>query len=288
MPVQHNHNSARLSTSRADQIRFKTHASTPIKEFSILRRSLLFAEVAMISYLPVEQCKAGADKLGFKHTTHFKSNGAHAFWFQTDHDSVVVCRGPELNVRDDIATYANAKTVVAETVGRVHGGFKREVDELWPRIEHELASNHQPLWFCGHSIGAALAMMCASRCLLSYIKSEPEELHTFGSPRVGDRQYTTHTTLRHFRWVNNNDPVPTFPSPLLGYAHSGRELNLDYLGHIKQLSGWRQINHRMGGFYRSLVRWRNDQLTDHSIVDYIDSIFEAVRVENSSGRQLVQ
>ena len=284
MPNRHLPNFSQLSTKRADQIRFKSNASSPIQDFSLLRRSLLFAEVALISYLPIDQCFLGAEKLGFREVLSFKSDGIQAYWLRSDHDSVIVCRGHEFTEWNSLKSNAIARTTVAETVGRVHIGFKREADDLWPRVEHELEGNAKPLWFCGHSIGGALAVICASRCLLSYIKSEPVELHTFGSPRVGNRLYSNHATLKHFRWVNNNDLVPRLPPSLLGYAHSGTELYLNYLGQVRQLSGWRRIVDRAQGSYRSLLRWKIDQLSDHSIIEYIDAVFEAVRAEESSGK----
>ena len=51
--------------------------------------------------------------------------------------------------------------VIAETAGRVHRGFKREVDDLWPRLEQALVNNTRPLWFAGHSLGGAMATICA-------------------------------------------------------------------------------------------------------------------------------
>jgi len=60
---------------------------------------------------------------------------------------------------------------LAETVGRVHGGFKQEVDDLWPDIERHLADNTPALWFAGHSLGGAMATICAGRCKISKIPS---------------------------------------------------------------------------------------------------------------------
>ena len=268
-----------LKDKKASQFSFKSRVDRPIANLSLLQRSVLFAEVSMISYLALDECNIAAGKLGFVDGKFFNSNGAQAYWFQSDHDSVVVCRGTEAKEWEDIKADANALTAVAETVGKVHRGFKSEVDEIWPYIEKELESNQKPLWFCGHSLGGAMANICAARCMLSYIKSEPEELYTFGSPRIGCHRYVNHVKLQHFRWVNNNDIVTRMPPPWLGYRHNGQEMYLDRFGHLQKIHGWRRVSDRIQGFFSSLKKGKIDQLADHSAVQYIDTIFQLSRQE---------
>ena len=268
-----------LANKKASEFSFKSRLRGPISELSLFQRSLLFAEVSMISYLSIEECNIAAGKLGFIDGKFFNSNAAQAYWFQSEYDSVVVCRGTEAREWEDIKADANALAAVAETVGKVHRGFKAEVDEIWPYIEKELEPNTKPLWFCGHSLGGAMANICAGRCMLSYIKSEPEELYTYGSPRIGCRRYVSHVKLNHFRWVNNNDIVTRMPPPWLGYRHNGQEMYLDRMGRLKELTGWRRVSDRLQGFWEGLRKWKLDQLSDHSAVQYIDAIFEMVRKE---------
>lgn len=49
--------------------------------------------------------------------------------------------------------------VIAEIFSRVHRGLKAEVDMLWPRVMADIMSlkGKRELWFCGHSLGAAMA-----------------------------------------------------------------------------------------------------------------------------------
>lgn len=245
---------------------------------SVLEQSLFFAEVAMMSYLSPTECNVAAGKLGFKDGKFFECDGSQAYWFQTDHDSVIVCRGTEADEWNDIQADVNALTALAETVGKVHRGFKKEVDDLWPFIETALQENSKPLWFSGHSLGGAMATICAGRCLLSHIKSEPKGLYTFGSPRVGDKRYVNYTNVPHYRWVNNNDIVARVPPFWFGYRHCGHELYLNRHGKLKKLAGWRRLSDRMQGFVSELVqKFRIDHLSDHSIVDYIDHIFTLIR-----------
>lgn len=279
-----NKHDQKLATKKANQISFKSKLKGPIRELSFLRKSLLFAEVSMMSYLSVEETNKAAGKLGFIDGNFFNSDGAQAYIFHTKHDTVLVFRGTEANEWNDIRADADALTALAETVGRVHRGFKREADDLWPYLEEELASNKLPLWICGHSLGGATATICAGRCMISHIRTEPEELYTYGSPRVGDRAYVEHAKLEHYRWVNNNDVVTRVPPVWLGYRHCGKEIYLNNVGNIEDLRGWRRIKDRLGGFLRGLTRFKIDQLSDHSTLDYIDHIFAAVRKEEAANK----
>ncbi|MFK7767364.1 MAG: lipase family protein [Mariniblastus sp.] len=270
-----------LCNKKAIEFAFKSKLAGPIEELSLLRRSLLLAEVAMISYLSIEECNIAAGKLGFTDGKFFNCGGSQAYWFQNEWDSVVVFRGTEVDDWNDIRADANALTALAETVGKVHRGFKSEVDEIWPHIEKALEVNTKKLWFCGHSLGGAMAKICADRCMLSYIKSEPEEIHTLGSPRVGCKKYVNHVQIPHYRWVNNNDIVTRVPPILLGYRHSGTEMYLDHMGRLKKVSGWKRTADRLKGFFGGLRRGRIDHLSDHSSPEYIDNIFKAVRAEEA-------
>ena len=277
-------NSAKsLATKKANEFAFKMFLKTPIAEHSLLRKSLLFAEVSMISYLSVEECNIAAGKLGFTDGKFFNCGGAQAYWFQNEHDSVVVFRGTEVNDWNDIRADANALTAIAETVGKVHRGFKSEVDEIWPHIEKALESNRKPLWFCGHSLGGAMANICSARAMLSYIKTEPEGVFTYGSPRVGCKKYVSHVKLPHYRWVNNNDIVTRVPPMFLGYRHAGTEMYIDRLGRLKDdVKGWRRVSDRLQGFLSGLRRLKVDQLSDHSVPNYIDAIFKIVRAREAN------
>jgi triacylglycerol lipase len=257
----------------ADEFAFKSSVIQPLNTLGIVEQSLFLAEASLISYLTPQECNRAAGKLGFQLGKYFEHDGSQAYWYQNEHDSVLAFRGTEAHEWNDIKADANALTAVAETVGKVHRGFKREADDLWPVLEQHLETNSKPLWFTGHSLGGAIATICASRCLVSRIKSEPAGLFTFGSPRVGDRQYINHANIAHFRWVNNNDVVPRVPPFWLGYSHGGRELYLDRYGKLKNLSGWRRLSDRLQGLFAEFKsKFRIDYLSDHSIMDYIDHI----------------
>lgn len=183
----------------ADHSAHPTPNSTPIKLYSAasydlsqlndLKRSLLFSELSMLSYLLPEQVEKFGKQLGFTSIEFFNHDGSQAYAFSNNIDIVIACRGTEPTEWNDLKADINAIQALAETVGRVHRGFKKEVDDLWPVLEKMLEKNDKTLWFTGHSLGGAMATICASRCTLSHIKTNPMQVQTFGSPRVGDKQY---------------------------------------------------------------------------------------------------
>lgn len=263
----------------------------PISDLSFLQKSLLFAELSMLAYNDEREAAVAAAAIGFPDTTLLDNDGSQAFRFRNQHDCVITCRGTEPNEWNDIQADVDAVAVLAETAGKVHRGFKREVDDLWPMLEEILASNKLPLWFCGHSLGGAMATICAGRCVRSHIPSNPEELYTFGSPRVGDKRYVNFVKLSYYRWVNNNDIVTRVPPAWMGYRHTGQEIYLNRNGVIRKLTGWARTKDRLRGTLRGLAKWNIDALSDHKIHRYIDAILKALETEAAglaNGRREVE
>lgn len=251
----------------------------PIASLSWLRQSLLFAELSNLSYLARADAGRLACRIGFPEIRFYNHDGAQAYIFGNDEDAVVVCRGTEPNDWNDVRADLNLRWTKSETVGRVHFGFKREVDDVWPRLEQALANNRRTLWFAGHSLGGAMAAICAGRCVLSSIRSNPSALFTYGSPRIGTGRYVNHVRLEAYRWVNNNDIVTRVPPIWLGYRHKGQEIYLDSRGEIRDVQGWRRAVDRWRGFILGVWKGRVDHFADHAVGLYIESIWNAVQCE---------
>ena len=257
----------------------------PIADMTFLQRALLFAELSMVAYNDDAESRRACQLIGFPDVRFYDRDGSQAYRLRNDHDCVVACRGTEPNEWNDIRADADATSVLAETIGRVHRGFKTEVDDLWPMLETALIGNQQPLWFCGHSLGGAMATICAGRCFLSHIESSPRQLFTYGSPRVGDKAYINYIKLDHFRFVNNNDIVTRVPPAWLGYRHSGREVYIDHLGRLRRIGASGKRRDRWLGFVRSLRLRKIDHFSDHSIHGYIEALRMAVEQEEIAARQ---
>jgi triacylglycerol lipase len=256
-------------------------ARAPLASLSFLRRALVLAELAMIAYNDDAEAARAAGAIGFPDAQLFDHDGSQAYRFCNQNDCVLACRGTEPTQWNDIQADASAVMSVVGSIGNVHSGFNREVEDLWPLLEEALRNCRQPVWFCGHSLGGAMATICAYRCKTSSIVRDPQELHTFGSPRVGCRRYIRHADVTHFRWVHNNDVVTRVPPAWMGYRHCGREVYLDRFGRIRQLTGIFRSRDRWRGMISGLLNWRLDLLTDHSIRQYAQHIADAVKQESS-------
>ena len=266
-----------------DVIDVHSRVQGPIEDMPFLQQSLLFAELSSLSYYDPVDVEQPLQQLGFTESRYFDRDGAQAWIFCNEIDCVVACRGTEPHEWNDIRADVNAVAVVTETFGRVHRGFNAEVDDLWPRLEEALASNARRLWFTGHSLGGAMATICAGRCFLSEIDSLPYALFTYGSPRVGDKRFVNFVELNHTRWVNNNDIVTRVPPAWMGYRHSGQEMYLDRDGKIRDVTGMYRFRDRTKGFVRGLLRFKIDHFADHSMDRYIEYIKAAVESDVSDG-----
>jgi triacylglycerol lipase len=111
----------------------------------------------------------------------------------------------------------------------LHSGFKDAVETVWSAIETAIgkrAAPAQPLFFTGHSLGGALAIIAAARAALP--KNAPQiVVYTFGSPRTGGEpffdEYTPRLGGTTFRCIHGSDIVPTVPLTLLHvYRHVGQ------------------------------------------------------------------
>ena len=118
-----------------------SRVSGPIQDWGLYRKSLLFAELARIAYLHEEDAASGARQIGFPQVEFFDVDGAQAYLFSNEHDLVLACRGTEPREWNDVKADINAWPVIAETIGRVHSGFKKEADDLWPVLEQRLIEN---------------------------------------------------------------------------------------------------------------------------------------------------
>ena len=129
---------------------------------------------------------------------------------------VVAFRGTEPDAWQDILTDVNIVLVPWQT-GLVHLGFKNAFDLMRPALDPILKrlAPGRTLWFCGHSLGAALATLAADHYAARGVC-------TFGSPRVGDlvfaNAFNKKLSGKTLRYVNDHDVVTHVPLPI-GYGH---------------------------------------------------------------------
>jgi hypothetical protein len=125
-------------------------------------------------------------RMGLVEKGTFRDGNLFAALFQSGRQSAapftaLVFRGSSGHL-DNWVTNLDATARPWPTGGKVHGGFKRALLGFWPQIRETLARIEGPVFFAGHSLGAALATLAASL-------RPPRALYTFGSPRVGDGRF---------------------------------------------------------------------------------------------------
>jgi len=148
----------------------------------------------------------------------------------------VVFRGTEDLI--DVLTDLNTKPVKFLN-GTVHKGF---LDALFPvlsLVEQELEENPVSyLYFAGHSLGAALAVLGAAHALEQKGIKDHQQLcgiYTYGQPMVGREDFPGQEFGRDmfvgklYRHVYLNDVVPRLPPRSVDkqYVHIGTEYGVD-------------------------------------------------------------
>jgi triacylglycerol lipase len=175
------------------------------------------AEAALAAYWPLADAASVFAPAGLSwEYLREASTDCYVVWTL---DAVLVAfRGtqPEWgDIRTDI-TFVRAPW----THGHVHEGFKRALDVIWTPLQAVLArvSAGRAVWFTGHSLGGALAMLAADRY------EATEGVLTIGVPRIGDREFVTAFDARFkdrsLRYVNSADGVAYLPPEFLGYHHA--------------------------------------------------------------------
>ena len=242
-----------------------------ITNLTFSERSVLFAELSKLVYSSnIDHVKKVAGHMGFHTVEYYNSDGAQAYRFCNGCDTVIVCRGTEPTCLNDIRADLRAYPIESETVSRVHWGFKREVDDIWPRVREDIKED-SILWFGGHSLGGAMATIMASRCYHDTNLADPIEIYTYGSPRVGWSKYVESLgSMKHYRWVNNNDIVACLPFWILGYRHHGCIRYLNWEGRYIQYSSVDELKDRWRGFIQGIRNGSIDFFSDHSIDRYVN------------------
>ncbi|WP_411120287.1 lipase family protein [Streptomyces sp. 058-1L] len=105
--------------------------------------------------------------------------------------------------------------------GYAHYGFGEALESIYPEARSSLAEfrdNEQNVWFTGHSLGGALAMLSGARMYLEEPRLAADGVYTYGQPgqpRVCDRLLAATCNKgcknRMYRFVNDNDIVPQMP-----------------------------------------------------------------------------
>ena len=174
------------------------------------------------AYLDPVDAEPAYRKLGFDRFTAIVK-GTMIGYLVSDEDVVVIAfRG---TVADEISDWlANLDCLSVDTPqGAIHQGFFNAYNSMKDQIMKVLGGRRPKyLWITGHSLGGALAVVCAYD-LVENEKIALDGVITFGQPMVAHKQlaiYLDKLLLGHFaHFVNEADIVPRIPpSPFVHFG----------------------------------------------------------------------
>jgi triacylglycerol lipase len=202
------------------------------QEFDLVNAWWL-SEAAILSYLEKNSVAEKFAKVGLPEVVSFSGKSTQCYAASNNDFLILAFRGTEIWAEEgetdllkiitailaDIITDAKIKLIPWEQGGYVHQGFRKALQEVWQDLASYLESKDtgRSFWFTGHSLGAALATLAWKR--YGSLRTIPR-LYTFGSPRVGDKEFGKGFE-NTYRFVNNNDIVTKVPPPV-DYQHVGR------------------------------------------------------------------
>jgi len=188
---------------------------------------------------------------------------------------VIVFRGTES--KQDVFTDLNVlqENLYLKNIDlspKTHAGFLKQFLSVKESIIQYI-EKYDNIIFCGHSLGGALATIASLYFYFYFEKIKIINCVTFGSPRVGDKVFSKlfDTVINEsIRIVNDNDPVPCFPTTWRFEHVQGLQwLNQDVVK--KEIKVWR--------FYRflkytflNIFGYGYNALEDHSCENYIEEI----------------
>lgn len=130
-----------------------------------------------------------------------------------------------LKIEDWITDFTPARSATD-----LHSGFQNAVETVWPAIKTAIENrpaDEQFVFFTGHSLGGALAIIAAERAMRE-LNVQARAVYTYGSPRTGGAAffdaYEPKLGSTTYRLVHGTDIVATVP-PTADFRHVGQSRN---------------------------------------------------------------
>jgi hypothetical protein len=216
----------------------------------------------------------------FSDVKGFDAQSSQGIVINHEHFVVAAFRGT-----DEIADWLDNLNAVSTPgpLGEVHKGFYYALMDIWPQMKTTIRSFRRtsdgqpdrPLWLTGHSLGGALATLAVATLI------EADETfygaYTFGSPRVGNRDFArifnVEAKSKVFRFQNNLDIVTRVPARIMGYSHTGSFVYISEDGKLStDIGWWNRFMDTVKGVIGDIGDKGLDSIKDHNIDDYITAI----------------
>ncbi|MFJ6737997.1 lipase family protein [Streptomyces sp. NPDC091279] len=243
------------------------------------------ARAAGLATLDADGIDAQAKEWGFDRSRYFESSHAMPFPIEDTQayvmagDRMIVAgfRGTEVTKIYDWLTDVNTPPVPGPAnKGFVHYGFHQALQSVYPQIRdtiEEFRTDGQSVWFVGHSLGGALAMLAGARLYFEDPRLLPDGVYTFGQPRTCERLLAgAHNAAfrnRCFRFVNNNDIVPHLPpEPVYTHVNAARYFDADGRLH-ESMPLLARVKDGVKGVAADLFAPETDAVKDHHLENYL-------------------
>ncbi len=214
--------------------------------------------------------------------TYIDVEGAQAYVMSDKDDVLIACRGTEPTALNDVVADLKMFPVEHHLGGRVHRGFYDEYVKVIPSIKEALTKHDKKgtktVWVTGHSLGGAMAVLVAAEL-------QPNGgLHTFGQPRVGNKEFLNCVSeLSYYRYRNNNDLVTAVPPSWLFFRHGGVLRYINTYGNIRKASWAQRFKDKCRGHWQALKSFNLiDGFADHSMGNYHEFLYNM----DDNGEQL--
>ncbi|MEU9405734.1 lipase family protein [Streptomyces sp. NPDC048281] len=213
-------------------------------------------------------------------TPPFPLQDTQAYTMAGPHMVVTAFRGTEpVQIKDWLTDASTPPAPGPAGIGYVHYGFAEALASILPTVRaavQELRSDGQRVYFTGHSLGGALAMLAAARIALEEPKLAADGVYTFGQPRTCDRLLAAACNKglkdRVFRFVNNNDIVPTLP-PEPAFTHVAALRYLDHTGRLHTtVPALAKLTDKTAGLTADIFAPASDGIRDHFMTSYLTAL----------------
>ena len=133
----------------------------------IQNKPYVMAILSKVAYLQPEKAEITFKEYGFHNYKFIENDGAQCYIVNNEDNIVIIFRGTEpkqwSDIKADIKAY---KKQGLHKHGKVHAGFKDEVDKIYGEICHKLEQITNQMYdhevhLTGHSLGGAMATICA-------------------------------------------------------------------------------------------------------------------------------
>jgi predicted lipase len=227
--------------------------------------ALLCAVVAQAAY--TNQC----NEKNFVMTAKFENKGTDTqgfFGVYNGNTFVAAFRGSEetgtadwitdLKFLQDVFPYAKGDQSI-----KVHFGFNQAYKSVREAVIKAIQETpHKRVLLAGHSLGGALAKLCALDVAYN-VPGKTVFCYTYGSPKVGNIAFAKAYDERvpnTFRIVNGTDMVPTIPPG-----------DFMHVGQLFQIGGQKE-DESSGWSWNELVDRVKDKLEEHFPHNYIKQL----------------